>query len=76
MEPLKVLQKNIIKYLILQGIIKKSMEIIPIFMILMTGKNEYLYNMVFHDVKSFLKDIGIKLDSIPKRFMIDFKEDY
>ena len=39
----------------------------------MTGKNEYLYNKVLHDVKLILKDNGIDLKSIPKRFMVDFE---
>ena len=42
-------------------------------MILMTGKNKYLYNKVLHDLKSILKDNGIDLKTIPKRFMVDFE---
>ena len=53
---------------------KEINGIIPIFMILMTGKNEYLYNKVLHDVKLILKDNGIDLKSIPKRFMVDFEQ--
>ena len=30
--------------------------------------------MIFHDVKLLLKDNGIKLEKIPKRFMLDFEK--
>lgn len=44
-------------------------------MTLMTGKNEYLYyDMIFRDVKLLLKDNGIKLEKIPKTFMLDFEK--
>jgi len=56
------------------GYYKDINGIIPIFMILMTGKNEYLYNKVLQDLKSILKDNGIDLKSIPKRFMVDFEQ--
>ena len=40
--------------------------IVPIFMIPMTGKSQYIYNCVFRDIISILNDNAIEINKIPK----------
>ena len=49
-------------------------SIIPIFMIPLSGKNLYLYNCVFEDVKKILVDNGININKIPNRIITDFEK--
>ncbi len=42
-------------------------------MIKMTGKNEYLYDIIFKDIKQILRDNYFILKEFPKRIMIDFE---
>ena len=46
---------------------------IPIFMIPMSGKNEFIYNKVLSDVKEILSENNISLNEIPKNIMCDFE---
>ena len=57
------------------GYYKEINGILPIFMIIMTGKSEYLYEIIFKDIKNILIDNGINLKNIPTNFMQDFKRD-
>ena len=47
--------------------------IVPIFLIPAAGKSEYLYNLIFNDIKIILKDTNINIEDITKYFMIDFE---
>ena len=47
--------------------------IVPVFLIPTTGKSEYLYNMIFNDVKKIIIDANINLSDIPKYIMADFE---
>ena len=44
-------------------------------MVLLTGKSEYLYDVIFIDIKKIMKDNGINIENIPKKFMLDFEKD-
>ena len=56
------------------GYYKDIKGIIPIFMVLLTGKSEYLYDAIFIDIKKIMKDNGINVENIPKKFMLDFEK--
>ena len=45
---------------------------IPIFMIPLTGKSEYLYNKVFEDVINLLSENEMDIDELLKYIMCDF----
>ena len=47
--------------------------IVPVFLIPTRGKSEYLYNMIFNDVKKIIIDANINLSDIPKYIMADFE---
>ena len=47
--------------------------IVPIFLIPKTGKTEYLYNLIFKDIKLIIKDANINIEEITRYFMIDFE---
>ena len=59
--------------LIIGGFYKEIDSIIPIFFIPTTGKSEYLYNLIFNDIKIIIIEAKININSIPKYFMIDFE---
>ena len=42
-------------------------------MITMTGKSEYLYDIIFKDIKQILSDNNFDIKNFPKRIMIDFE---
>ena len=46
--------------------------IIPILMIVLTGKSQCLYDNVFEEIKIIINDNGVKLKEIPKLIMVDF----
>ena len=56
------------------GYYKEINGIVPIFMIIMAGKSEYLYDIIFKDIKNILIDNGINIKNIPKNFMLDFEK--
>ncbi len=43
-------------------------------MISVTSKAENIYNNIFRDIIYILKDNGISIDKISKRFMVDFEK--
>ena len=43
-------------------------------MVSLTGKSEYLYDVIFIDIKKIMKDNGINIENIPKKFMLDFEK--
>ena len=47
--------------------------ILPIFMIPITGKSEFVYNSIFNEVKKIIENFGITKKNIPSRFMLDFE---
>ena len=47
---------------------------IPIFLLPMSDKSEYLYYCIFNDVKNIIKDYGYDITNIIKNFMIDFEK--
>ena len=46
---------------------------IPIFMIPISGKSEFIYNKVFFDIKEILSENNISLNDIAKNIMCDFE---
>lgn len=42
-------------------------------MIPMTGKSEYLYYIIFNDIKQILSENNFDIKKFPKRIMIDFE---
>ena len=57
----------------ISGYLPEINSIIPIFMIPMTGKSEYLYDIIFKDIKQILSDNNFDIKDFPKRIMIDFE---
>ena len=57
----------------ISGYLPEINSIIPIFMIPMTGKSEYLYDIIFKDVKQILSDNNFDIKDFPERIMIDFE---
>ena len=55
------------------GFLKEIDGIIPLFMIPVTGKSQYLYEKVLNDVLTILNENNIELKNIPKIFMLDFE---
>ena len=55
------------------GFLKEIDGIIPLFMIPVTGKSQYLYENVLKDVLTILNENNIELKDIPKKFMLDFE---
>ena len=47
--------------------------IVPVFLIPTSGKSEYLYNMIFNNVKKIIIASNINLSDIPKYIMADFE---
>lgn len=49
-------------------------NIVPIFMLPTTGKNEFLYKNIFRDIKLILEDNGYDINDITDQFMLDFEK--
>lgn len=43
-------------------------------MVPLTGKNEFIYNAVFEDIKKILIDNNFNIKDLSKRIMIDFEK--
>ena len=58
----------------ISGYYPDTNSIIPIFMIPVRGKSEYLYDMIFKDIIQIINDEGYKLDNITSNFITDFEK--
>jgi hypothetical protein len=65
--------KSFYQLLNIAGYIPEINHLIPLFMIPMSSKNEYLYNKVFKNIISVLGGDGISLKDITNKFMCDFE---
>ena len=66
--------KTFYQILNISGFYPDINSIIPIFMIPMSGKSEYLYNSIFKDIKNIITDYGFDLQKLPNKFMADFEK--
>jgi len=59
--------------IIIGGFLPEIKGIIPIFFIPTTGKSQYLYEVIFRDVKTILEDNNIDYKNITNQYMLDFE---
>lgn len=65
---------NYYQILNISGFLPDINGLIPIFMVPMTGKSEYLYDSVFEDINKILVYNNFKIKDLPNRIMIDFEK--
>ena len=70
----KACPKSYYQILNFAGYLPDIQGIVPIFMIPVTSKTENIYNNIFRDIIYILKDNGINIDKISKKFMVDFEK--
>lgn len=69
----RIFPKSYYQVINITGYLEDINAIVPIFLIPTTGKTEYLYNLIFNDIKIILKDANINIEDVTKYFMIDFE---
>ena len=57
----------------ISGFLPDINGLMPIFMIPLTGKSEFLYNEILKEVKNIIENSSVKIENIPNRFMLDFE---